>query len=127
MRRAVAKKSSQLEPAGVLTRAVMRAAEILGLAQKELAGVLGVSPASLSRLYKAGRLIEPRTKEGEIAVLFLRIFRSLDALMGGSQEKSRRWLRAENVHLGGPPVRLIETVPGLVHVVEYLDAMRGSL
>ena len=89
--------------------------------------MLGVSAASLSRLYKGARLIDPRSKEGEIAVLFLRVFRSLAALMGGSQEKSRQWLHAENVHLGGPPVRLIETVPGLVHVVEYLDAMRGSL
>ena len=119
--------SAQPQAAGVLTRAVLRASDILGLAQKELAGVLGVSAASLSRLYKGARLIDPRSKEGEIAVLFLRVFRSLDALMGGSEEKSRRWLHAENVHLGGIPVRLIETVPGLVHVVEYLDAMRGSL
>ena len=60
-------------------------------------------------------------------MLFLRVFRSLDALMGGSREKSQKWLRAENVHLGGAPVQLIETVPGLVHVVQYLDAMRGNL
>ena len=127
MRAAVSQPTSHPHAAGVLTRAVLRASDILGLAQRDLAGVLGVSPASLSRLYKGSRLIDPRSKEGEIAVLFLRVFRSLDALMGGSEEKSRQWLHAENVHLGGLPVRLIETVPGLVHVVEYLDAMRGSL
>ena len=127
MRAEAPRTRAQPQTAGVLTRAVLRASDILGLAQKELAGVLGVSAASLSRLYKGARLIDPRSKEGEIAVLFLRVFRSLDALMGGSQEKSRQWLHAENVHLGGIPVRLIETVPGLVHVVEYLDAMRGSL
>ncbi len=127
MRQAILHRAPQPQAAGVLTRAVLRASEILGLAQKDVAGVLGVSPASLSRLYKGSRLIDPKSKEGEIAVLFLRVFRSLDALMGGSQEKSRRWLHAENDHLGGAPVRLIETVPGLVHVLEYLDAMRGNL
>lgn len=126
MRSVLPQTSSRPDASGVLTRAVLRAAEILGLAQRDLAGVLGVSPASLSRLYKGARLIDPRSKEGEIATIFLRVFRSLDALMGGSQEKSRQWLEADNVHLGGPPIRLIETVPGLVHVVEYLDAMRGS-
>src|SRR5215470_18282509 len=122
MRAEAPKTSAQPQAAGVLTRAVLRASDILGLAQKELAAVLGVSPASLSRLYKGSRLIDSRSKEGEIAVLFLRVFRSLDALMGGSREKSQKWLQAENVHLGGAPVQLIETVPGLVHVVQYLDA-----
>jgi hypothetical protein len=127
MRQGIAQTAPQAHEAGVLTRAVLRASQILGLAQKNLAGVLGVSPASLSRLYKGSRLIDPRGKEGEIALIFLRVFRSLDALMGGSQDKSRKWLHAENVHLGGAPIQLMETVPGLVHVVEYLDAMRGHL
>jgi uncharacterized protein (DUF2384 family) len=127
MRQVISQTAPQSQAAGVLTRAVLRASEILGLSHKDLAGVLGVSPASLSRIGKGSRVIDPRSKEGEIAVLFLRVFRSLDALMGGSQEKSRKWLHAENVHLGEAPVRLIETVPGLVHVVEYLDAMRGNL
>src|SRR5215472_6082212 len=116
MTHATVQTREQPRAAVVLTRAVLRAAEMLGLSQKELAGVLGVSPASLSRLYKGARWVDPKSKEGEIALLFLRVFRSLDALMGGSQEKSRGWLRSENVHLGGAPGQLIQTVPGLVHV-----------
>jgi len=127
MTHVAANTALQAQASGVLTRAVLRAAGNLGLSQRALAAVLGVSPASLSRLYKGSRLIDSRSKEGEIAVLFLRVFRSLDALMGGSREKSQKWLQAENVHLGGAPVQLIETVPGLVHVVQYLDAMRGNL
>jgi hypothetical protein len=33
----------------------------------------------------------------------------------------------ENHHLGAPPADLLQTVSGLVHVAEYLDAMRGQL
>jgi antitoxin Xre/MbcA/ParS-like protein len=108
----------------VLTRAVRRAADRLGLAQKDLASLLGVSASTVSRF--AQRPLDPRSKEGELAVLFVRLYRSLDALVGGQDDAARSWLHAENSHLGGTPARLVQTVTGLVHVIEYLDAMRGK-
>ena len=119
----VALREAPSAPA-VLTRAVVRAAEILDLSGKEIAGVLGVSPASRSRLAR-GREIRPDSKEGELALLFLRVFRSLDALLGGDAEGCRRWLRAYNSHLAGVPAELLRTVAGLAGVAEYLDAMRS--
>ena len=109
----------------VLTRAARRAAERLGLSQKDLARVIGLSPATVSRL--AQRPLEPSAKEGELAILFVRMFRSLDAVVGGDVESARKWLHAENAHLSGVPAQLIQTVTGLVDVVEYLDAMRGKV
>jgi hypothetical protein len=114
------------DPARVLTRATIAAARMLGLRNRELATVIGASEASVSRL-ASGRVIEPATKEGELALLFLRLFRSLDALMGGEEEKARAWLHAGNAHLGGVPAERIRSVEGLVDVVQYLDAMRGRL
>jgi transcriptional regulator with XRE-family HTH domain len=110
--------------AAVLTRAVERAAGAFDLSNRELAAVLGVSPSSLSRLAR-GRRIRPESKEGELALLFLRVFRGLDALLGGDAESCRRWLRSYNHHLAGIPAELLRTVTGLVGVAEYLDAMRG--
>jgi transcriptional regulator with XRE-family HTH domain len=109
----------------VLTRAVLRAAERLGLNQRELAAVLGLSPSTLSRLPR--RPLDPATKEGELAILFVRLYRSLDALLGGDAEKARRWLHADNRHLGAVPADLVRTITGLVHVIEYLDALRGKV
>ena len=60
-------------------------------------------------------------------LLFLRLYRSLDALVGGDDDKARRWLNSENTHLGGVPADRIRAVEGLVDVVQYLDAMRGRL
>ena len=74
-----------------------------------------------------GRGLDPDTKEGELALLFLRLYRSLDALVGGDDAKARDWLHAENAHLAGVPADRIRTVEGLVDVVQYLDAMRGRL
>lgn len=109
----------------VLTRALLRAAERLGLTQRDLAAVIGVSPSTLSRLPR--RPLDPRSKEGELAILFVRLYRSLDALLGGDTHQARRWLHAPNHHLGGTPAELVRTVAGLFHVIEYLDAMRGKV
>jgi uncharacterized protein (DUF2384 family) len=113
------------DPGTVLTRAVLRAAERLDLSQRDLSAVLGVSPSTLSRLSR--RPLDPQSKEGELAVLFVRLYRSLDALLGGDAERARLWLHAPNHHLGGRPAELVRTVTGLVHVIEYLDAMRGKV
>lgn len=115
-----------LHPATVLTKGVLSAAVLLELRSRELAETIGISEATLSRL-RGGKAIEPASKQGELALLFLRLFRSLDALMGGNELKSRAWLRAENLHLGGVPVQRMRRVEGLVDVVQYLDALRGRL
>jgi Protein of unknown function (DUF2384) len=114
------------DPAPVLAKAVLAAATRLGLRNKQLAAVIGSSEASVSRL-QHGRGLDPESKEGELALLFLRVYRSLDALVGGDDDKARQWLQAENDHIGGIPAERIRTVEGLVDVVQYLDAMRGRL
>ena len=111
---------------GVLARAVLSAAARLGLRHRHLAAVLGASEASVSRLQR-GRGIDPAGKEGELALLFLRLYRSLDALVGGDDDRAREWLHADNDHLGAVPAERITQVEGLVDVVQYLDAMRGRL
>ena len=118
--------ASDPRPAAVLSKAVVRAADALGVSQKSLAAVLGISESSVSRLVRGNRAVAPDTKEGELAVLFVRLFRSLDALVGGDESKARRWIAADNHHLGGVPAERIRTVTGLMHVTQYLDAMRGK-
>lgn len=115
-----------LEAESVLSRALLAAAERLGLRNRHLADVLGTSEASISRLQRT-RSLSPESKEGELALLFLRVYRSLDALVGGDDSKARLWLHADNDHLRGVPAERMRTVEGLVDVVQYLDAMRGRL
>ncbi len=112
----------------VVAKALVRAARGLGLSQAEVAVVLGTSAASVSRTFGGERPIAPDSAEGRHALLFLRLFRSLDTLVGGDEVKARRWLEAPNAHLAGrPPRALLASTPGLVRVAEYLDAMRGTL
>ena len=109
----------------VLTRALLRASQTLGAGQGDLAKTIGVSDASVSRLVSKQRTIDPQSKEGELSILFLRLYRSLDALVG-SEGGARTWFHAHNHHLQGKPADLVKTVQGLVNVIQYLDAMRGK-
>ena len=120
------RQQGKAEAPEVLRKALIAAGERLGLRGKELAVVIGASEASVSRL-RSGRGLDPATKEGELALLFVRLYRSLDALVGGDDAKARTWLHAENDHLGGVPAERIRTIEGIVDVVQYLDAMRGRL
>ena len=114
------------EPGIVLRKAALNAARRLDLRNKELAAIIGTSEAFVSRL-KSGRALDPSRTEGQLALLFLRLYRSLDALVGGDDAKARAWLHENNDHLRGIPAERIRTVEGLVDVVQYLDAMRGRL
>jgi uncharacterized protein (DUF2384 family) len=115
------------DPAAVLTKAVLRAGDHLGLTQKEVARILGVSDASVSRMHGGAYLLSPsRAKEWELGTLFVRMFRALDALWGHGEE-ARAWLASPNLALGDRPRALLVTVEGLVRVVAYLDAARGRV
>ncbi len=108
----------------VLSKAVARAAERLDVSRSLLARVLGVSPATITRLYKGHYLLEQERKEWEFALLFVRVFRSLDSILG-DEGTARKWLNSENRGLNGRPIELIRSTEGLVRVVQYLDASRG--
>jgi hypothetical protein len=66
-----------------------------------------------------------KKKELEMALLFVRLYRSLDAIVGGDDAVAGAWLRNPNVALNGKPVELIQTLPGLMNVIYYLDARRA--
>jgi transcriptional regulator with XRE-family HTH domain len=113
--------------AEVLSRATVRAARYLDLPQSDLAQVIGVSGATLSRLANGRKALEPDTKPWQLAALFVRLFRSLDAIVGSDDVAARAWLRSDNRALGGIPLELIREPAGLVRAVDYLDAARARI
>lgn len=111
----------------VVSKALMRSAELLGLTAKELSSVVGLSEASLSRLKRNADASPLTGKPYELALLFIRLYRSLDAIVGGDETAARRWMRAENMALGDQPINRIKTIDGLAHVLAYLDARRAPV
>jgi uncharacterized protein (DUF2384 family) len=127
MTRPRALPAAEPQPQLVLTKALLRAAQLLELSSASLARILGVSEASVSRLASGARAVDPGSKEGELALLLVRVYRSLDALVGTDAAQRKAWLHSPNRALNGRPADLIQRADGLVSVVNYLDAMRAPV
>src|SRR5262249_35884811 len=125
MRRAPESRPAADESA-ILTRATLKAAARLGVTGEVLANVLGVSSPQVSRM-KRGTNLQRQEKAFELAVLFVRLYRSLDAIVGGDDAVAAAWLKNHNTALDGEPLVLIQTVSGLTNAVAYLDARRAVL
>jgi DNA-binding XRE family transcriptional regulator len=117
------KKATKEGP--VLTRAVLRAGSRLGLTNRAMGRIIGVSEATVSRMGSGDYVLARGDKPFELAVLLVRLFRSVDAIVGGDEATARSWLRSQNTALGGAPIEKIQTISGLVDVIAYLDARRA--
>jgi hypothetical protein len=113
------------EKTAVVAKAALRAADQLKIPNRLLAQIIGLSEASMSRASRGAFQLDPNGKPFELALLFIRLFRSLDAIVGGDAPTAAAWLRADNLALGAKPIDLIQRVPGLIDVLAYLDARRA--
>ena len=121
-----AQVATQPDPAYVLGKAVLRASQQLGLSQTELANVLGLHRTAVSRL-KNNPNLDPESKQGELALLLVRIARSLHALTGGDETWIKHFMRSPNAATHGIPAQQIANIQGLVGVLQFVDALRGKI
>jgi hypothetical protein len=117
--------ATPVSDSALVTKAAIRAADKLGINSKVLAGVIGVSEATVSRMRNGKHALEAGSKPFELAVLLVRLYRSLDSLIGGDDIAARAWLSNTNTVLGAAPIELIQSVSGLMNVIQYLDARRA--
>ncbi len=108
--------------ADILAEAFGNAGRLLGMNQTELGAIIGKDRTAISR----GRL-DPDSKAGELALLFIRCYRALHVLSGGDPAQMKHWMHTHNHHTGAVPAEQVKSVQGLVTVMEYLDAIRGKL
>jgi hypothetical protein len=106
---------------------VLRSAELLEVSEAELAGVLGLSLATVSRISLGRYVLQSDSNEWQLAALFVRLFRSLDSITGGRDDLSRAWLRRHNRALMAPLASLLGEIESFVRVVQYLDASRATV
>lgn len=110
----------------ILSKAVTRSAERLGISRTLLAKVLGVSPSKVVRLYSSEYVLDERRKEWELALLFVRVFRFLDSIVG-DEATARKWMNSENRALNAKPIDLISETEGLVRVINYLHVSSRNI
>ena len=111
----------------VLSSALTRIAEFWGFSNPKLGLVLGLSPATVSRIRGGQSTLDPASKSYEAGQFLLRLFRGLDAMMGSDDDASRRWLATPNLDLDARPLDLIDSFKGLITVCDYVDAHRARV
>ena len=111
----------------ILTTAVARIAEYWGLSNAKLGAILGLSGATISRLRSDQTKLDPASKSFEAGQFLLRLFRSLDALLGLDDKAAKPWLTSHNLDLGAKPIDLIDSFKGLMTVCDYVDAHRARV
>ena len=106
----------------MLTKAVLRAADLLDLAQ-DLPVILGIEAHQWERLRSGAQTLQPDSAAWPIAVRIASLFRSLVTLLGDAN-RSREWLDSPHATLGSSPRELLRTDTGRERVFGYLDAVQ---
>jgi hypothetical protein len=117
---------TELNEEAVISKALKRASEYWSINNKQLGEFCGLSEATISRLKNGQYVLDYNSKSWQLALIFLRIFRGLDAYMGGNVDNEKAWLKANNNALGGKPIELMKNVEGLASVAQYIDYARGN-
>ena len=122
---AVAQPDAVPDESSVITKAALRTAGRLGIRNTVLAKILGVSEPTVSRMRQGKYRLERGHKAFELAILLVRLYRSLDGIVAGDDAVAADWLKNDNTALDGVPLELIQSVSGLTNVIAYLDARRA--
>ena len=121
-----AQVDAAVDDSAVVLKATIPAAARLRINNRTLARIIGVSESSISRMRRGDFPLE-KGKSFELALMFIRLYRSLDAVVGGDDVVSTAWLTNKNNALDGTPIDLIQTVSGLTNVIQYLDSRRAVI
>lgn len=100
----------------VLAKAVLKAAEQLGLEQAQLERVLNFHHTAIMEL-------DPASEPGKQALLLIRVFQSLYTLTGGDIDQIRHFMNGPNRMTGGIPMHQIQSKLGLIEVLNCVQSL----
>ena len=118
---------AQQTDAELVTEAFVEAGRELGLTLAQMAAIIGVSSSTMKN-YSRGAATIASSKDQELSLGFIRVYRALFAILGGNQEQMRYWMKTPNRHFNNQvPTDLAGNYQGLAELNVYLDAMRGRV
>ena len=117
---------SNVEPKVVLAKSLPNTADQLGLKEAQLASIIGVNCDFISNL-KANPELDPATKQGELAILLIEIYRAVYVLSGRDSEWIHYFMNSYNDATKGVPIEQIQTISGLNKVLNFVDSVRAKM
>lgn len=118
----------QPDPDLVLRKAFLAASKQLDLTQTEMAAVLGKSRQWINNLaHDVTQPLPVGSKHGELALMLIRLARALFALNDGDPMWTRHFMRTHNSVTSGIPALQIQSISGMISVLQFVDAIRGKV
>lgn len=118
----------QVDQGLVVRKAFLSASQSLDLTQSEMASVIGKSRQWVNALaHDEAQSLPVNSKHGELALMLIRLARSLYALNDGDEAWTHHFMRTYNRVTAGIPREQVQTISGLIMVLQYVDAIRGKV
>lgn len=102
----------------VLATATQRAGHALGLSTAQTAAIVGCTLTDFTNG------LDPQSEPGRRALILIRIYQSLEVLVGGDSQLLQQWMTGNNQGIQGVPSEQIQTPEGMATILSYLEAMR---
>jgi len=112
----------QIDRRKILKKAVIKAADILGLTDDEFLKILKIKRSTIVQL-KNDNFLESNLLDEELAILFVSIFYLLHELSGGDVDWIRHFMRSYNKLIGTSPLKQIQNLDGLVKLYKLLGTL----
>jgi IS30 family transposase len=110
------------EDAAKLTKGFFEATYSLGLSNREVGEILGVSEATISRAKKRGSYFtQTRHHQWLIAELLIKACGELKRIYDHPR-KEKHWFTTYNHELRAFPINLLHSMAGLMEVVRHLES-----
>lgn len=110
----------------VLAKALARVAESFHLSDAELAQVLNVPLEEVGSLRIGAKPIQMGSEMANRSASLIKVYAALDSILGGDEDRGRKWLRNPNEAVGGIPIVILGDPEGLNHILAYLESAGTS-
>lgn len=108
--------------AAELTKKFFEVTNFLGLSNREIGEILGVSEATISRAKTRERYFaQNRHQQWRCAELMIRAVSELNRIYDHPR-KEKHWFTTYNSDLGAMPITLLHSMEGLIEVVSHLES-----
>ena len=118
--------SQPINTSKVLTKASWKAAELLGLKPEQFVRILHLECLDMN-LSEATLMFDPNSKQGEIALILIRIYKALYHLNGGDIKWMHHFLNSPNLLTGGIPIEQLESMSGLLSVLNTVESLQHKV
>lgn len=109
-----------------MTTASWKAAQQLGLKPEQFVRILHLECVDMD-LSDSSLMLDPNSKQVEIALILIRIYRAVYSLNGGDIKWMHHFLNSPNLLTGGIPMEQLESMSGLLSVLNTVESLQHNV